>query len=127
VTGDGGSTRSRGVEVFYDGRCPVCRASRAWAERRDGERRLDWLDATDSGCADLLPASAAELAQAVWVRRSDGSLASGYRAWLAVLAELPRWRFLARVLALAPFLWLGPPIYRLVAAHRHNLGGGTRG
>jgi predicted DCC family thiol-disulfide oxidoreductase YuxK len=124
VTGAGGSKRHQRVEVFYDGACPVCRASRAWAERRDRGHRLDWLDATAPGCADRLPASAAELAQAVWVRRGDGSLASGYRAWLAVLGALPGWGLPARLLALAPLAWLGPAIYRLVAVHRHRLGGG---
>jgi predicted DCC family thiol-disulfide oxidoreductase YuxK len=121
VTGQGDPTRSGRVEVFYDGRCPVCRASRAWAECRDGHHRLDWQDATDPACADRLPVSVAELEQAVWVRRSDGSLASGYRAWLAVLAELPGWRLTARLLALRPLAWLGPPVYRLVARLRHRL------
>ena len=127
ANGGGGRTRSGRVEVFYDGKCPVCRASRSWARRRDGDHRLQWFDATDPACADRLPASAAELARAVWVRRSDGTLASGYWAWLAVLAELPSWRPVARLLALPPLAWVGPPVYRLVAALRHRLGAAPRG
>jgi predicted DCC family thiol-disulfide oxidoreductase YuxK len=127
VTGDGSTSRNQRIEVFYDGRCPVCRASRAWAERRDRGCRLDWIDATDPNFAERLPASAAELARAVGVRRRDGTLASGYRAWLAVLLELPGWRTTARVLALPPLAWFGPPAYRLIAAFRHRFGAERRG
>ena len=124
-TGPGPSCGPR-LEVFYDGRCPVCQSARAWAGRRDRGQRLEWIDATDPMSADRLPATAAELARAAWVRRGDGTLARGYAAWLAVLAELPGWRLPARALALPPLAWLGPPIYRLVAAHRHELAGGSR-
>jgi predicted DCC family thiol-disulfide oxidoreductase YuxK len=114
------------VEVFFDGQCPMCRASREWAERRDAGGRLAWIDASDPAAADRLPVSAAELARAVLVRGRDGSIASGYRAWLAVLAELPGWRGAARLLGLPPLAWLGPPVYRLVAVLRHALGGSRR-
>ena len=120
----GGPPQDRRVEVYFDGQCPICRASRDWAARRDAEGRLVWIDATEPSCAGRLPATAAELARAVLVRGRDGSLVSGYPAWVAVLAELPGWRGAGRLLGRPPLAWLGPSVYRLVAALRHALGGG---
>ena len=106
------------IEVFYDGTCPLCRASRRWAEGRDSDRRLVFRDLEEpaaAGCAPGPPGGA------IWVRLPGGGTASGFAGWLAVLRALPRWCFLAPVLRLPPLRWLGPPVYRLVARHRHAL------
>jgi predicted DCC family thiol-disulfide oxidoreductase YuxK len=106
------------IEVFYDATCPLCRVSRRWVEGRDHDRRLAFRDLEDpaaAGCTSGAPGGA------MWVRLPGGVTASGFAGWLAVLRALPRWRYLARGLGLAPLRWLGPPVYRLVARHRHAL------
>lgn len=109
------------LEVWFDGSCGLCQASVAWARRRDVARRLRFRDASSESEAGEAPVTAQELGSAMWVRRPDGSLAGGFAGVRAVLAELPRWRWLARLLAAPPFRWLGPPAYRLVARYRHRL------
>lgn len=109
------------LEVWFDGSCGLCRASVAWLRRRDAAGRLTFRDSTSPEAAGHAPVSAPQLATAIWVRRGDGTLAGGFEAIRALLGVLPRWRGLAALLGLPPFRWLGPPVYRLVARHRHRL------
>jgi predicted DCC family thiol-disulfide oxidoreductase YuxK len=106
------------IEVFYDGECRLCAASRSWAESRDSECRLAFKDLNDPAATASLPVPAERLREEMWVRLPEGTLESGFAAWLAVLRALPRWRLVARVLGVPPLRWLGPPVYRLVARHR---------
>lgn len=107
------------IEVFYDGACPLCRASRRWAEERDPDGRLVFRDLEDPAAAGCIPAVPGGPGDAMWVRLPGGETASGFAGWLAVLRVLPRWRCLARALGLPPLRWAGPRVYRFVAHHRH--------
>jgi predicted DCC family thiol-disulfide oxidoreductase YuxK len=109
------------VEVYYDGHCALCRASKEWAHRRDRDGRLRFLDFNDSALVTELPVAPAELTSQMWVREGDGRLTAGFSGWLAVLRVLPRWRWVSSVLALPPLRWLGPPLYRFVARNRNRL------
>lgn len=109
------------IEVFYDGACPLCRASRRWAERRDRDGRLAFRNLEDPAAASCIPAASEKPGGAMWVRLAGGETASGYAGWLAVLRTLPRWCLLARVMGLPPIRWAGPTVYRFVARHRHAL------
>jgi len=119
VGGDGRGT----IEVFYDGGCRLCVASRRWAEARDPGHRLEFCDLTAPAPQTDQPLDREEPVTEMIVRREDGGLLRGFDAWLAVLGVLPRWRWLARVLASPPLRWLGPPVYRFVARHRRHFPG----
>jgi predicted DCC family thiol-disulfide oxidoreductase YuxK len=107
------------IEVFYDGRCGLCAASRRWAEARDRSHRLAFRDFTDPAHGVDLPFPAAELTREMVVRTLGGRLARGFAGWLEVLGALPRWRWLATLLDAPPLRWLGTAGYRLVARHRN--------
>jgi predicted DCC family thiol-disulfide oxidoreductase YuxK len=109
------------IEVFYDGACPLCSASRRWAEERDPDGRLAFRDLEDPAAAGCIPAAFEEPGGAMWVRLAGGETASGFAGWLAVLRALPGWRRLARALGLPPVRWAGGRVYRFVARHRHAL------
>lgn len=111
----------RDTEVFYDGECRLCRVSREWAKRHDAGGHLSFRDLNDPAATASLPLGGEQLRAEMWVRLPDGTLASGFAAWQAVLLSLPRWCLLAAVLGRPPLRWLGPPVYRLVARHRHLL------
>ncbi|HOC41476.1 MAG TPA: DUF393 domain-containing protein [Thermoanaerobaculales bacterium] len=114
--------RGQSLEVWYDGQCPLCRASRDWCTARDPDRRLAFRDIGAAGDAELpVPRAAAEAS--MWVRDADGTLAGGFAGWRRIMAELPRWRWLARVTGVPPVRWLGPPVYRLIARARRMLPG----
>ena len=109
------------LEVWYDGACSVCQRSRTWCEAKDEHERLRFIDfrvATD----EQLPVARDELESAMWVRTTEGELLAGFDGWREILIELPRWLVLLLLSDIAPFRWLGPPIYGLIARFRHRLG-----
>jgi predicted DCC family thiol-disulfide oxidoreductase YuxK len=112
------------IEVYTDGRCPLCRWTRARVEPLDREGRIEWLDYHDpAALRRAAPRTRQELAEAMHVRRPDGSWAMGYFGWIEVLRVLPRWRWLAPLMALWPFRSLGPIFYGWLARRRYRLFG----
>lgn len=115
-------THGRALEVWYDGQCPLCRASRDWCAARDPDGRLEFRDVRSATEVEL-PVSPAAAEASMWVRGADDSLAGGFAGWRRILAELPGWRWLARVSGVPPLRWLGPPAYRVIARARRLLPG----
>lgn len=108
------------IEIWYDGDCPLCRGSRDWCESYDsnsGLRFRDFRTAPD----EELPVTLGEMENSMWVHDADGCLSSGFEGWRRILAELPRWRWLAVVAGLPPTRWIGRPLYRIIARHRTTI------
>lgn len=99
------------AEVFFDGACPLCRAEIAQYRRMRGAESVAWRDAS-AGAAPAEIGREAALAR-FHVRRADGALVSGFRAFLAVWRVNPRLAPLARLLDRPPFTWAGEAAYRL--------------
>ncbi len=108
------------IQVFYDGACELCASTRAWAKERDVADRLHFVDFRDAAIG-ALPVTRAQLEREMWVRRADGTLCSGLDGTRAVLAALPRWRWLAILIGIPPLRWLGVLVYLAVARHRARL------
>jgi predicted DCC family thiol-disulfide oxidoreductase YuxK len=102
---------ARAAEVFFDGGCPVCRAEIAVYRGMPGAQAIAWCDAS-AGEAPPEIGAAAALAR-FHVRRADGRLVSGFRAFLAVWRANPRLAPVARLLDRAPFVWVGEAAYRV--------------
>jgi predicted DCC family thiol-disulfide oxidoreductase YuxK len=114
------ANESTTTKVWIDGACPLCARSRRWCEKRDRAVKIRFEDfRTSSDCE--IPVARARMEQSLWVRRADGAMLDGYDGWLEILSLLPGWRWLAIVAGLPPLSWLGPPVYRFVARHRHRL------
>jgi predicted DCC family thiol-disulfide oxidoreductase YuxK len=112
------------IEVYTDGRCPLCLWLRARVEPFDREARIEWLDYNEpQNQLRAAPHTPVALAEEMHVRRTDGTWSKGFDAWLDVLRVLPRWRWSARVLALWPFTAVGPVFYRWLASRRYKLFG----
>jgi predicted DCC family thiol-disulfide oxidoreductase YuxK len=108
------------IEIWYDGSCPICRRSRQWSEKRDRDDRLRFRDFRST--ADrLLPADRRRHEATMMVRTPHGKLLEGFAAWRRILAQLPGWRWMARLTGLPPFRWIGSLGYRFVARWRHLL------
>jgi predicted DCC family thiol-disulfide oxidoreductase YuxK len=110
--------------LVFDGDCAFC-SSVSRAARRAlpaGVAVVAWQFAD-------LPAlgTTAERAQreVLWVD-GDGTVSGGAAAVARGLraAGLP-WSVAGVLLSLPPLRWVAPPLYRLVAANRHRLPGGT--
>ena len=107
------------LTIYTDGQCPFCLAMQALAVRRDRGQRLRWRDFNLPAVAAETPFSHAELARRMHVLTPDGQWHTGYFGWVAILAVLPRWRWLAPIARLWPFRWIGPKLYGFVANHRY--------
>ena len=114
----------RSPTLVFDGDCGFCSRAAEVARR-----------VLPPGC-DVVPWQRADLAalgvtaeraqaEVVWVDR-DGAVSGGASAVARGLraAGLP-WALLGAVLSVPPLSWLAPPVYRLVAANRYRLPGGT--
>jgi predicted DCC family thiol-disulfide oxidoreductase YuxK len=112
------------IEVYTDGKCPLCRWSREHVEPLDTNRRLEWLDYHDpAALLRAAPHTRKQLGDEMHVRLSDGTWARGYAAWVEVIGALPRWRRLKGPLAAWPFRSLGPFFYRQLANRRYQIFG----
>jgi predicted DCC family thiol-disulfide oxidoreductase YuxK len=111
----------RCLEVWMDGSCRVCRASRAWVEARASGHEARFLDFR-TVADDQLPVRRDELERSMWVRTPDGRLLRGFAAWRTIVARLPRWGWLARLTARPPLSWVGERLYRFIARWRHVVG-----
>lgn len=106
-----GPDPARAAEAFYDGGCPLCRAEIAAYRRMPWAARIRWLDA-DAGEGPPEIGAGQALAR-FHVRRADGTLVSGFRAFVALWRTNPRLAPWVRVLDRAPFVWAGEAGYRL--------------
>jgi ubiquinone biosynthesis monooxygenase Coq7 len=88
------------LTVLYDGACPLCRREVGVYRGLDPLRPLRWLDLSDPQAELPAAADRATCLARFHVRREDGEMLSGARAFIALWAALPGWRWLARVGAL---------------------------
>lgn len=112
--------------IYYDGSCPLCTAEIGHYAGQKGSDRLRFVDVSAAG-ADPGPDLALEDARGRFhVRRADGKLLSGARAFVAIWETLPGWRWaarLARIPGVTPllevayrlFLPIRPALSRLAA------------
>ena len=108
------------LDVWMDGDCPLCQNSQAWCERRDTTGRLRFKDFRRAE-PDELPMDRQAHEASLWAQDSDGRMFEGFAAWKRILAEMPGWKWLARLASLPPFTLIGPTMYRWIANHRQVL------
>lgn len=111
--------------LIFDGDCGFCTTSAHWIERRlsDDVEVVAWQFVDDLAALDL---TAEEANERVWWITPDGNKRGGHLAIGDALASAGGfWGFLGRLSLLPPFVWLGGPVYRLIARNRHRMPGGT--
>jgi predicted DCC family thiol-disulfide oxidoreductase YuxK len=104
------------LEILYNGRCPVCSAEiaqyRKQAEHANAPVRF--IDLHEATLAHW--GLSAEQATRRFHARKDGQIISGFPAFLALWRELPRMRWLARVLGLPVLRQMADLGYNYLAA-----------
>ena len=100
--------------VYFDGGCPVCSREVAMYQRQPGADGLNWVNVAGCTGQELGPDLTREAAMArLHLRRPDGSLVSGARAFTELWRALPQWALAGRVLGFGPGLWLLEAGYRV--------------
>jgi predicted DCC family thiol-disulfide oxidoreductase YuxK len=90
-------TFKKGPTIYFDGSCPLCSIEIDHYASRVGGDKLGFVDVSRNDArlgADLTSDTAM---RRFHVRRSDGSLVSGARAFVEVWDTLPGWQWAARV------------------------------
>jgi predicted DCC family thiol-disulfide oxidoreductase YuxK len=107
--------------VYFDGACPVCSREIEMYRRQPGADAVQWVNVAQCEA----PALGAGLTRAaamarLHVRRADGSLVSGARAFTELWRALPRWAWAGRLLGSGPGLWLLEGSYRVFLVVRRS-------
>ena len=110
--------------LVFDGDCAFCTRSADVARRLlpAGSRVVPWqfLDLAAAGVTAERARS-----EVLWIAE-DGAVLGGARAVAAGLRAAGRpWSLAGVALSVPPLRWVAPFAYRLVAANRHRLPGGT--
>ena len=88
------------IEVYTDGHCNLCRWMRARVEPLDRDRRIEWLDYNDPEVLQrAAPRTREEMANEMHTHTVSGGWSKGYSAWIEVIGVLPRWKWLAPIMA----------------------------
>ena len=114
-----------GVILVYDGECGFCIRSARWIEARlpagVGVEPWQSLDLEELGLSEQ------EAQAAVWWIEGHGTSSRRARGAEAIgrslLAAGGVWKLVGMLISRPPLLWLARPVYTLVAANRHRLGG----
>jgi len=110
--------------LLYDGDCAFCSRSADVARRiLPADVQVVPWQFFDLGAAGLTAQRAQS--EVLWIGR-DGAMAGGAPAVAHALRAVgPPWSLLGVVLSVPPLRWIAPFVYRLVAANRYRLPGGT--
>jgi len=110
--------------LVYDGDCGFCTTSARFLERRiRPEAEIIAWQLADLAQLGLTEEQAADAVR--WVE-ADGTVRSGHAAIAGALGAAGRiWRVAGRLLLLPGISWVAAKVYRLVAANRYRLPGGT--
>lgn len=109
------------LDVYYDGRCPFCVASRDRLIRVDTANRLNFIDFNQAGALDGVPDrfDSAALATQMHVRMPNGTWRVGYYACAAIVGVLPGLGVVGRLMLLPPVAEIGRRLYQIFAARRY--------
>ena len=112
------------ARIYYDGACPVCRASAASIQSRDKHQRLRLVDiATEEFSPQIEGITPVGVRQELHVKLAGGQILVGIDALFVIAEALPSLAILRWLGWLPGVRFLGRPFYRWFAAHRYALTG----
>ena len=110
--------------LVYDGACALCRGGVTWISRRVRRGAIEFLPCQSAERRARFPGMAeATCLAAMQLVLPDGRVLPGAAAVPEILARLRRWGWLAPLFRLPGAGPAASAFYRLVARHRHQIGG----
>lgn len=85
------------LTVLYDGSCPLCRREISVYQGLKPFQPIEWRDVSAGGAALPSCGNRETLMARFHVQQADGSVLSGAKAFLALWATLPGWRWLSKL------------------------------
>jgi predicted DCC family thiol-disulfide oxidoreductase YuxK len=112
--------------LVFDGDCAFCSSSIRWAERwcRPAVRFVPWQE-LDLAAHDLTEQQVRSAVQYLPVRSTSPVRSGAAAAARTLLRSRWPWRPLGALMLLPPFSWVAAVAYRLIAANRYRLPGGS--
>ncbi|MDO9278070.1 MAG: DUF393 domain-containing protein [Polaromonas sp.] len=115
------------LTVMYDGACPLCRREVGLYRGLEPLQPLLWLDVSAATTSFPDAKDSSRFLSRFHVRRANGELLSGAKAFVALWLQLPGWRWLGRAASLpgataflellyVSFLRIRPALQRLARA-----------
>lgn len=98
--------------VLYDGACPLCRREISVYRDLASEDSVEFCDISDEATSLPTGATREQLLARFHVKHADGRMESGARAFIALWARLPYWRWLALIGRLPGVVWLMEVTYQ---------------
>lgn len=120
------SVQASALTVLYDGSCPLCRREIGVYRDLKASQTLCFVDVCDPGLKFPAGTRPETLKARFHVQHADGRMESGARAFLALWALLPGWRWLARFGALPGVAFLMECAYRAFLRVRPGMQGLAR-
>jgi predicted DCC family thiol-disulfide oxidoreductase YuxK len=108
-----------GLVALFDGQCGVCTRSAAWVAARDRRGRVERLDLRDPVAAQRFASFAPDkVREALHVVDADGTVWIGIDALARLLAEIPGWRTVGRLMVLPGLRGASGAAYTWFASRR---------
>lgn len=92
-----GGQETEGPTIYFDGSCPLCSVEIDHYASRDGGHQLSFVDVSAKDAELGTGLAPGDAMRRFHVRLPDGTLLSGARAFVAVWASLPGWKWAARL------------------------------
>ena len=111
------------IEVFYDGKCGMCRREINHYRHIAPENTFDFIDITQNpGSLKRHGVTVMQGLKLLHVRDAYGSMRIGLDAFIVIWRALPRWRLLGLLVSVPGIKQVLSYVYRLFAAWRfkHN-------
>lgn len=109
--------------ILWDGDCGFCARSLDWVKRQKIEGEFLYLSFHDAAAAQWREKiGVGKLEKAMHVVDEEGKISAGADGFRVMLSQMPRWKWLAAIMALPGIRHLCRAGYRWVAANRSRLG-----
>lgn len=106
--------------MLYDGSCPFCSKEVAHYRKLDKSGSVDWVDiSTDQTALDANGIALDSAMKHLHVIERDGTITKGAYAFASIWAELPYFRYLAKLVSLPGILPVLDKLYSRFARWRY--------
>lgn len=109
------------LTVLYDGACPLCRREIGVYRNLRSDSAVCFADVSDASVSLPAGTTRQQVLARFHVQRENGELLSGAKAFLALWATLPGWRWLSLTGRVPGAAWLMERAYRLFLRGRPML------